>query len=118
LFHTKVVKQRIKRWHDKVIKSKVFKEGDWALLYDSIFKYLKGKMKKRWMGSYQIDTCYENVSVKIETIDNDKVPLLVNGYTLKIYKKSLTRENYTTILQSQQLNVVERINSIKPRPIR
>jgi hypothetical protein len=47
LFNTEVVQQQRKDWHDKKIKYKKFKEGDWALLYDSRFKYFKRKVNEK-----------------------------------------------------------------------
>jgi len=49
--------------HDKHIKENVFQEGDWALLYDSRFKYFKGKLMTRWLGPYLVEKCHENGSI-------------------------------------------------------
>jgi hypothetical protein len=35
---TLIQHQRVK-WHDRFIKKKKFKDGDWALLFDSIYKF-------------------------------------------------------------------------------
>jgi hypothetical protein len=41
-----IYKERIKRWYDKRLKKKEFKEGDKVLLYNSRFKtFKKGKCK-------------------------------------------------------------------------
>jgi hypothetical protein len=72
--------------HDRFIKENLFKEEDWALLYDSRYKDLKGKFMTIWLGPYQIDTFYLNGLIKIITIDESTTPLLVNGYRLRIYK--------------------------------
>jgi hypothetical protein len=37
----------MKDWHDQKIKHGKFKEGDWALLFDSTFKEFKGKLMTR-----------------------------------------------------------------------
>jgi len=37
LFHTKIVHQQKKEWHDILIRSKVFQEGYLALFYDSSY---------------------------------------------------------------------------------
>eukprot|EP00253_Pinus_taeda_P016168 PITA_16168 len=37
LQNTTLIQQQRGKWHDALIKSKVFHEGDWALLYDSRF---------------------------------------------------------------------------------
>ena len=38
---TSIVQQQRDKWHDQFIKSKYFKEGVWARLYDSRFKISK-----------------------------------------------------------------------------
>jgi len=37
--------------------------------------------------------------VRIRTIDEEKVPLLVNGHRLKIYPKPVSREEFIRIFQ-------------------
>ena len=50
---TKLIQQQRSRWHDRLIKKKVFCERDWALLYDSRFKRdFKGNLRIRWLGPY------------------------------------------------------------------
>ena len=80
---TMVQQQRIK-WHDKFIKKKEFQVGDWALLFDSKFKYFKGKLTTHWLGPYEIQEVFGNGSVKIKTIDEEEVSFLVNGHRLKV----------------------------------
>jgi hypothetical protein len=41
--HIDLIQQHRERWYDKFIKKKQFKVGDWALLFDSIFKDFKVK---------------------------------------------------------------------------
>lgn len=79
-----MIQQQIKTWHDKFIKEKKFKKGDWGLSYDSKLKDFKGKLRTIWSGPYQIDTCYANGLVRIKIIDEDQFPMLVNGHRLKI----------------------------------
>jgi hypothetical protein len=62
VFNTEVVQQQPKDWNYKKIKYIKFKEGDWALLYDSRFKYFKGKLMKSWLGPYNIEKFYDNGS--------------------------------------------------------
>jgi hypothetical protein len=38
IHQTTVIQQQRTKWHDRVIKKKLFKKGYWALLYDSRFK--------------------------------------------------------------------------------
>ena len=41
--HTTLIQQHRVKWHDALIKEKIFHEGDWALLYDSRFQDFPGK---------------------------------------------------------------------------
>jgi len=91
LLHTKVVQLQRKIWQDKNIKEKQFQEGDWALTYDSRYKDFKGKLRKRWLGPYTMEKCNDNGSVLIRTIDEEAIPIFVNGHRLKIYKKPLSK---------------------------
>jgi len=91
LLHIEVVELQRKIWHDKNIKEKQFQEGDWALLYDSRFKYFKEKLRTRWMGYYTVEKCNDNGSILIKTIDEEAIPMLVNGHRLKIYKNPLSK---------------------------
>ena len=44
LQHTALIQQQREKWHDALIKKKIFHEGDWALLYDSRFQDFLGKL--------------------------------------------------------------------------
>jgi hypothetical protein len=73
-------------------------------LYDSKFKNLKGKLTTRWMGPYEIDTIYDNGSIRINTIDEQQTPLLVNVHRLQVYNKPLSKEEFLThILQNSDM---------------
>jgi hypothetical protein len=50
LHHTTIIQHQRAQWHDKFIKKKKFKVGDWALLFDSKFKDFRGKFHTRWLG--------------------------------------------------------------------
>eukprot|EP00253_Pinus_taeda_P031073 PITA_31073 len=79
LLHTEVVQPQRKIWYDKNIKEKQFQERDWELLYDSRYKDIKGKLRKRWLGPYTMENYNGNGSVLIRTIDHEAIPMLVNG---------------------------------------
>ena len=91
LLHTEVVQLQRKIWHDRNIREKQFQEGDWELLYDSRYKNFRGKLSKRWLGPYIMEKCNDNGSVPIRTIDDEAIPMLVNGHRLKFYKKPLSK---------------------------
>ena len=85
--------------HDKCIKEKKFQEGDWALLFDSKFKYFQGKFQTHWLGPYEIDKIFSNGAVRIKTIDEFRTPLIVNGHRLKVYHKPLSKEDFVKMFQ-------------------
>jgi len=62
------------------------------LLYDSRYKYFKGKLRTRWIRPYVVERCHDNGLVQIRTIDEEAIPLLVNGHRLKIYKRPLSKQ--------------------------
>ena len=96
---TSIVQQQRTRWHDKYIKENKFREGDWALLFDSKFKDFQGKFQTHWLGPYEIVKFFDNGEIKIRTIDEEKVTFLVNGHRLKLYHKPLSREEFVKRFQ-------------------
>ena len=93
------MKQQISKWNDKFIKAKKLKQGDWALLFYSKFKYFQGKFQTHWLGPYEIDIYYEKGVIKIKTIDDEQIVFLVVGHRLRLYHKPLTREEFVKYLQ-------------------
>ena len=92
---TKLIQHQRSRWHDRFINKKIFCEGDWALLYDSRFKRdFKGKLRTRWLGSYQIDRVFDNGTIHLVTIDEDCTPLFANGHRLRLYHKPISRDAF------------------------
>jgi hypothetical protein len=77
-------KERIKRWHDKRLKKKEFKEGDKVLLYNSRFKtFGKGKLQRKWDGRYVVHSVLSNGAVTIMDVKGNQ--FMVNGQRLKVY---------------------------------
>jgi hypothetical protein len=77
-------KERIKRWYDKRLKKKEFKEGDKVLLYNSRFKtFGKGKLQSKWNGPYIVHSVLSNGAVTIMDVKGDQ--FMVNGQQLKVY---------------------------------
>jgi hypothetical protein len=79
-----IYKERIKRWYDKRLKKKEFKEGDEVLLYNSRFKtFGKGKLQSKWDGPYIVHSVLSNGAVTIMDVKGDQ--FMVNGQQLKIH---------------------------------
>jgi carbamoylphosphate synthase large subunit len=68
----------------------------------------------RWLGPYIIEKCYDNGSMHIRTIDEERIPLLVNGFRLNTYNKPLTKEELTTIVRKKNMDVIDRKNALNP----
>ena len=96
---TSLIWQQRSRWHDQYIKERKFQAGDWALFFYSKFKDFQGNFQTHWLGPYDIEKFFNNGAVRIRTIDEEKVPLLVNGYRLKFYHKPITKEEFIKIFQ-------------------
>jgi hypothetical protein len=79
-----IYKERIKRWYDKRLKKKEFKEGDKVLIYNSRFKtFGKGKLQSKWDGPYIVRSVLSNGEVTIMDMKGDQ--FMVNGQCLKVY---------------------------------
>jgi hypothetical protein len=78
-----IYKERIKRWYDKMLKKKEFKEGDKVLLYNLRFKtFGKGKLQSKWDGPYIVHSVLSNGEVTIVVVKGDQ--FMVNGQRLKV----------------------------------
>ena len=64
------------------------------MLYDLRYKDFKGKLRTRWLEPYTVEKCNDNGLVLIRTIDDEAIPMLVNGHGLKFYKKPLSKRVY------------------------
>ena len=95
LDQTVLLQQQRSNWHDQFIKNKIFCEGYWALLYDSRFKRdFKGKLRTRWLGPYLVDRVFDNGTVRLVTIDGNRIPLFANGHRLRLYHKPISKDAF------------------------
>lgn len=94
LQNTALIQQQRARWHDVLIKNKVFHEGDWALLYDSRFQDFPGKLQTRWLGPYEIQKVHDNGTLTLIIIDGSGYAFKVNRHRVRLYRKPLTRESF------------------------
>jgi hypothetical protein len=80
-----IYKARIKRWYDKRLKKKEFKEGD-KVLYNSRFKtFGKGKLQSKWDKPYVVHSVLSSGAVTIMDVKGDQ--FMVNGQQHKVYYK-------------------------------
>jgi hypothetical protein len=74
----------LKRWYDKRLKKKEFKEGHKVLLYNLRFRtFGKGKLQRKWDRPYIVHSVLYNGAVTIMDVKGDR--FMVNGQRLKIY---------------------------------
>ena len=77
-----IYKERTKKWHDKRIVPKTYKEGDKVLLFNSRLRLFPGKLRTRWSGPFKVHKIYPHGAV--ELADGDQT-FKVNGHRLKKY---------------------------------
>ncbi|CAM8963578.1 unnamed protein product [Rhodiola kirilowii] len=65
----RIYKEKTKKWHDKRIFRREFKEGDKVLLFNSRLKLFPGKLKIRWSGPFVVHKPYEDGHVKLYNED-------------------------------------------------
>ena len=70
------------------------------MLFDSQFKDFRGKLTTRWLGPYEVEQVFDNGSVRIRTIDDEKVSFLVNGHRLRLYQKPMSKGQFISDLQT------------------
>ena len=71
-------------------------------MFDSWFKDFRGKLTTRWLGPYEVEQVFDNGSVRICTIDDEKVSFLVNGHRLRLYQKPMSKDQFILDLQTQE----------------
>ena len=75
-------KDKLKRFHDKNILRKEFKEGDKVMMFKARLKILPGKFKTRWEGPYEVVKAYPYGA--LELLDGvTGLKFKVNGHLLK-----------------------------------
>eukprot|EP00253_Pinus_taeda_P003172 PITA_03172 len=79
-------------------------------------KDFKGKLRKRWLGPYVVEKCNDNGSVLIRTIDEEAIPMLVNGHRLKIYRKPLSRQEFVKTVEKLVLVIEKGAASVLGTP--
>ena len=79
-----IYKEKTKKWYDKKLLKKEFKEGDRVLLFNSRFRLFgKGKLRSKWEGPYLVNTVLPSGLVII--MDGKRNKYTVNGRHLKVY---------------------------------
>ena len=94
LQRTTISQQERAKWHENLIKRKIFQKGDWTLLYDSKFQDFPGKLQTRWLDPYEIQEVHNNCTLTLTTIDGSGSTFRVNGHRVCLYRKPLMKEYF------------------------
>ncbi|MCI32255.1 hypothetical protein A2U01_0053468, partial [Trifolium medium] len=81
-----IFKARTKKYHDKGLVSKDFREGQQVLLFNSRLRLFPGKLKSRWYGPFVIKEVFPHGAVEIFKLGEEDDSFKVNGQRLKVYK--------------------------------
>ena len=73
----------MKRWHDRFIERREFKEGDLVLLFNSRLKLFPRKLRSRWSGPFKVIRVHPYGVFEVGTAATG--PFKVNGSRLKRY---------------------------------
>ena len=80
--NAKLLKERLKKWHDNHIRVREFEAGQQVLLFNSRFKFFPGKLKSRWSGLFMIHRVYPYGVVELQGKGGN---FRVNAQRLKHY---------------------------------
>ena len=98
--NAKLFKEQTKKWHDAHILKKVFKVGDFVLLFNSRLRLFPGKLKSRWSGPFQVVHVFPHGA--LELMNTKGETFKANGHRYKVYYGGLMpREKASLTLQSQ-----------------
>ena len=86
----RLYKEKTKRWHDKNLIRREFKEGAKVLLFNSRLKLFLGKLKSRWSGPFMVVKVFPHDAIKVKR--QDGVTFKVSGQRLKPYVGNKVRQ--------------------------
>ncbi|XP_019056668.1 PREDICTED: uncharacterized protein LOC109116181 [Tarenaya hassleriana] len=81
--NARIYKERMKKWHDRRVLQRAFRDGDQVLLFNSRFKLFPGKLKSRLSGPFTIKKVYFHGAV--ELYGHARTTFKVNAQRLKVY---------------------------------
>ena len=89
--NSKIVKEKLKRWHDQLISRKDFQKRQRVLLYDSKLHIFLGKLKSRWIGPFTIHQVHSNGVVELLN-SNNTGSFKLNGHRLNPFVEPFSRD--------------------------
>jgi len=61
----KIYEERTKRWHEKHIMKKQFKEGDMTLLFNSKLRLFLGELRYQWLERFWVIKIFSHGAIKV-----------------------------------------------------
>ena len=100
--NAKIMKDRVKVFHDKfIMRKKTFVQGQKVLLYNSRLHLFPGKLKSRWTGPFIVKTVFPHGAIEIYDPKNRNV-FKVNGQHLKPFLDSVLE-----VIRRERCRIVE-----------
>ncbi|XP_019057166.1 PREDICTED: uncharacterized protein LOC104806089 [Tarenaya hassleriana] len=81
--NARIYKEGTKRWHDRRILQRDFREGAQVLLFNSRLKLFPGKLRSRWSEPFMVKHVYPNGAIELYGYGGDTFK--TNAQRLKIY---------------------------------
>jgi len=81
--NAKIYKEMTKKWHDRRIIRREFREGELVLIFNSRLKLFPGKLHSRWSRPFQVKKVMSSGAVEVWSESTG--PFNVNGQRLKQY---------------------------------
>ncbi|CAN6679618.1 unnamed protein product [Malus baccata var. baccata] len=85
--NARIYKEKIKAFHDKMIRGKTFSIGQKVLLFNSRLRLFPGKLRSKWIGPFVVTNVFPHGAVQVKSLRNDD-EFKVNGHRLKLYYES------------------------------
>ena len=101
--NSRLFKEKVKRWHDRIILKREFHVGEKVLLYRSRLRFFAGKLLSKWEGPFVIKEVYRSGAIKISSLKDDTTQV-VNGQRLKHY---ISEDSYNEDVDILQMVTVE-----------
>ncbi|XP_070660596.1 uncharacterized protein [Malus domestica] len=85
--NAQIYKEKMKAFHDKMIRGKTFSIGQKLLLFNSRLRLFPGKLRSKWIGPFVVTNVFPYSAVQVQSLRNGQ-EFKVNGHRLKPYYKS------------------------------
>ncbi|CAN6696991.1 unnamed protein product [Malus baccata var. baccata] len=79
-----IYKEKIKVFHDKMIRGKTFSVGQKVLLFNSRLRLFPSKLRSKWIGPFVITNVFVHGAIQIQSLKTGH-EFKVNGHRLKPY---------------------------------